>query len=474
MTRKQQYCAALTVGMGALIGGYASAYTGASTDSMKAYKGKFQITEHDISWIGSLQPLFATFGSILGGVMLEKLGRRWSIILGRIPFIPGFLLIFFACNVTMMMSGRTISGIGVGIETLSSPIYLGEIIDPEIRGTLALAPSILGNLGVLLAYILGAYLSWQWLAFMGMILTLPFFSFVYFLPESPSWMKAKELRKAAAKADDVKPRCASLGRILTAWKKVLDSSNRRSFLISLALQFFQQFTGINAIIYFDVDIFESAGGSIEPHTATMVIGVMNLISTLMATYLVDRIGRRSLLFISSAIMFITLSATGIYFQLLYFNVIDKSYSWVVLLFLIVFVMGFSIGAGPIPWLMMGEILPKEIRGAGAAIVTAFHWLCTFVVTKCFYDIKTSFGYEWAFYLFAFFCFIHMIFMKWVPETKGKSLEEIEVDMTMKPKERARRAEEARANAQSQETNVDRTNGGYNVEANQNVTSIRQI
>lgn len=213
--------------------------------------------------------------------------------------------------------------------------------------------------------------------------------------------------------------------------ELFSRSNLKPLSISVGLMFFQQMSGINAVIFYTVSIFRMAGSSVDDNIATIIVGFVNFGSTFVATILIDRLGRKVLLYISGITMIITLAVLGTFFFIK--NKTDYDVSNLGLLPLacfVLFVIGFSLGFGPIPWLMMGEVLPAKVRSTAASVATAFNWTCTFIVTKTFTDLVYLLGTHGAFWFFCFFCILSMFFVFfWVPETQGRSLEEIEKSLT---------------------------------------------
>lgn len=392
-------------------------------------------------------PLFALIGGILGGPLIEYMGRKMTIMVTSVLFVIAWLLIGLATNIWFVYSGRAVTGLSVGIASLALPVYLGETIQPEVRGTLGLLPTALGNIGILVCFVVGFYLPWNWLALVGMIPCLPFFVLFFMIPETPRWYiskandnKAKsslqwlrggkdanitdefnELKKSQIEADKTATN--------SAFKDLFQKSSIKPLMISLGLMFFQQMSGINAVIFYTVTIFQDAGSTIDENLCTIIVGAVNFLSTFVATVLIDRLGRKVLLYVSNAAMIVTLMILGAFFYLKSQHYNLENYGWLPLASFVIFVVGFSLGFGPIPWLMMGEILPAKIRGSAASVVTAFNWSCTFLVTKTFVNIIETIGSHGAFWLFGSVCVIGMVFVKmFVPETQGQSLEDIEKKM----------------------------------------------
>ncbi|KAK4871730.1 hypothetical protein RN001_015854 [Aquatica leii] len=435
-----QILTSISVSLVSMVVGFVSAYTSPAAESLKH---DLSISDEEVSWIGGLMPLGALLGGLIGGQLIDYLGRKCSIFLTNVMFIISWICISVAVNVWYVYVGRAIAGFSVGITTLALPVYLGETIQPEVRGTLGLLPTGFGNIGILMCFIIGTYIPWDNLAWVGVAIPIPFIILAFIIPETPKWYLSKGKYENARKAlqwlrgkeTNIEHEFNNLAR--TQQKSTADHtqsltvlfkpSNVKPLLISLGLMFFQQMSGINAVIFYTSDIFEMAGSSaIDKNTSTIIVGVVNFVSTFIATVLIDRLGRKILLYVSSALMVLTLGILGTYFYLLETGVEVSNYGWVPLTSFVIYVLGFSLGFGPIPWLMMGEILPAKIRGSAASVATAFNWSCTFIVTKTFVDIIHSIGPHGTFWMFSIICIISLAFVIiWVPETQGQSLEEIE-------------------------------------------------
>ncbi|XP_076751374.1 trehalose transporter 1 isoform X2 [Xylocopa sonorina] len=444
MRYASQVLAALSVSLGSMVVGYSSSYTSPGLVSMQDNAtATFEVTRETGMWIGSIMPLSALFGGIAGGPSIEYLGRRNTILATAVPFIAAWLLIALASNVAMVLVGRALCGFCVGIASLSLPVYLGETIQPEVRGTLGLLPTAFGNTGILICFVAGMYLDWRNLALLGASLPVPFMILMFTIPETPRWYISKGKTKRARKSLQwLRGKGTDITDELTAVEKLHVESERnvsqgafmllfkkghlKPFLISLGLMFFQQLSGINAVIFYTVQIFKDAGSSIDENLSTIIVGIVNFISTFVAAAVIDKLGRKMLLYISGVSMCLTLFTFGTFFYVKAGGTDVTSFGWIPLSSLIVYVIGFSLGFGPIPWLMMGEILPVKIRGSAASVATAFNWSCTFVVTKTYEDMVSLIGPYGTFWMFGTIVLLGFIFVIFcVPETRGRSLEEIE-------------------------------------------------
>lgn len=354
-------------------------------------------------------------------------------------------MIGIASTVWQLYIARIIAGFGVSITNLVLPIYLAETLHQEIRGTLGLIPTFFGNGGIVLCFVAGRYLTWTPLAWLGFCLAVPFPLAWFFLPESPRWFLSKNkvekskksLQFLRGKKTDIEEEFKELEKAQdeaqqtkTHIKDLLLKQNYKPLLISLGLMFFQQMSGINAVVFYTTPIFKMAGSTIEDSLCTIIVGIVNFIATLLATAVIDKLGRKLLLYISAGAMIVNLVVLGCYFALKDSNVDVAAFGFVPLLSLVIYVFGFSFGFGPIPWLMMGEILPAKVRGMCASIATAFNWLCAFIVTKTFVNIIDLIGASFAFWIYGIITVVSVVFIFFfVPETKGKTLEEIEKEFT---------------------------------------------
>ncbi|KAF6208564.1 hypothetical protein GE061_017022 [Apolygus lucorum] len=442
----KQGLAAFAVSLYSAAVGFTSAYTGPALVSMNQTSSTVQPTDQEASWIASLMPLSALLGGIFGGLLIEAWGRKGTIMATAFPFTLSFLMIALADNVPLIQAGRALAGFCVGVTSLGLPVYMGETLQPEVRGMFGLFPTTLGNMGILTAFFAGYYFDWRGLAYMGALIPLPSFLLMFFIPETPTWYMNKGNQKAAQKAlkwlrgndADITTELAEISKnsqaqdedsasLMECLKDFFKWHHMWPLSISLGLMFFQQFSGINAMIFYTVKIFKDAGSTIDSNLAAVIVGIVNMAATLVATFLIDRLGRKMLLYISSLLMAITAASLGGFFY--YKNAVGADVShigWLPLASFVVFVIGFSLGAGPIPWLMMGEILPAKIRGRAASIATGFNWTCTFIVTKTFVDLKEVIGMHGAFWIFSIICCGFLIFTNLcVIETRGKSLADIE-------------------------------------------------
>ncbi|XP_072402989.1 facilitated trehalose transporter Tret1-2 homolog isoform X1 [Diabrotica undecimpunctata] len=440
---KTQLFAAIAVSWVSLIIGYSTAYTAPAQLSLER---DFSFSSNEMSWISSFMPLGALLGGLGGGTLIEFIGRKWSIMLTNVCFLLSWLLVFFASNYIHLYIGRIVIGLSVGVASLTLPVYTAESLQPEVRGSLGLLPTALGNLGVLICFTLGVFYEWQVLALVGAVVSVPFLLMIWFIPETPKFLLGKgklgqaksSLQWLRGKNSDIEKEFADLQRIQQESNALnanildlLSKKNMKLLVVALGLMFFQQFSGINAVIFYTTKIFKESGSSLDEKYCTVIVGVVNFVSTFIAAMLIDRLGRKILLYISSVSMIVSLAVLGIYFFLKDVAHTDLSVlGWLPLVSFMVYVLGFSLGYGPIPWLMMGEILPAKIRGPAASIATAFNWTCTFIVTKTFLLIIKAIGIHFTFWMYGIIVIVSLFFaFIFVPETRGISLADIERRLT---------------------------------------------
>ncbi|KAL3278380.1 hypothetical protein HHI36_013708 [Cryptolaemus montrouzieri] len=434
-----QLFTATAVSLLSLVIGYATAYSSPSDASLRK---EFYLGNSEMSLIGGLMPLSAVFGVLMGGFLIEYCGRKGTMFVIDITFLISWLIIYYSSNLYQLYVSRCLVGGGIGVATLALPVYLVETIQPEVRGILGLLPMTFGNIGIFVCFVYGIFVNWRNLALIGLVLTLPFLIFfIWIIPETPAWYIAHDKLGKCKKAlvwlrgenQDVTKELNDLIRKNNEQKSretnislLFKTPNLKPLIIVLGLMFFQQFSGINAVIFYTTSIFRASGSNMSASICTTIIGAVNLISSFIANGLIDRLGRRVLLQLSSILMTLGLGCLGFYYYVKEILLIDVSeYGFLPLTNLIIFVAGFSIGFGPIPWLMMGELVPVEVKSIVVSIVTSINWACTFVITLTFLCVAQMFGY---FAIFWFFCCMVLTggVLTWlvVPETRGTGISDI--------------------------------------------------
>lgn len=450
-----QVLVAISVSTGSFLVGFTSAFTSPALESMKDQESSIKVSKSQEAWIGSLMPFSAIIGALLSGVSIDKLGRRITVSGTALPFLVSYILIAAATHVYTIYLARVIAGVAVGMLSSVMPVYLGETVHARVRGTLGLFPTTIGNSGILLCFLFGSYLNWNCLALSAIIFPILFATLMWFTPESPHWYIAKgrdleaqsslqwlrggnkitaELaQQTTQELIDLKAYVNNTKCQQISATALLKRKNLRPLIISLTLMYFQQLSGINAVIFYSNSIFKASGSSIDSNLSSVVIAIVNLVATLLANFLIDRVGRKKLLYVSSVTMAINLIFIGGYFYLQSLGPGHTktviSLSFVPLMSLILFTLAFSLGWGPIPWLFLGEGLPSQTRGMIGSIAATFNWACAFAVTQSFNSLVDLLGTHVVFWIFSANVIVSALVVYFcLPETKGRTLEDIEYHM----------------------------------------------
>ncbi|XP_072947178.1 trehalose transporter 1-like protein isoform X2 [Epargyreus clarus] len=453
-----QYIAALSATLGALAAGSMLGWSSPvvfkiTQDNSTDYD--FDISTSQGDWVSSLVNLGAAGVCFPIGLVMDAIGRKTTMLLLVLPFTLGWLLITFATNVGMLMAGRFITGVAGGAFCVTAPAYTSEIAQDSIRGTLGSYFQLMVTVGILFAYAVGSYTSVFVFNILCTIIPVIFGAIFFFMPESPSFLVVKgkdaeakealirlrgrnydvdtELNVLLQKAEDARNNPVSFGSAITKKSAV------KALIICYALMLFQQFSGINAVIFNTSAIFDSAGATIEAAIATIIIGVIQVVATFTASLIVDKLGRRILLLSSTLLMCLCSTALGVFFFLKDEHgddaAIVQNISWLPLLALSVFIIAFSIGMGPIPWMMAGELCLIDIKAFVGSTAGTFNWLLSFTVTSTFNSLNSAIGAGQVFWMFAAIMLVGFLFIFFViPETKGKSFDEIQLLLGAEPQQ----------------------------------------
>lgn len=401
----------------------------------------FTLTSEEGSWVGSFLAIGAFLGALPAGVLAEKIGRKYTTMSLGVPYLLSWALIIFANGAEMLYAGRFLIGIATGASCVVAPMFISEFAEVSIRGALGAFFQLFLTVGILFVYVIGPYTSWVTLSVLCAIFPALLIVAMFIVPESPTYLVKTGRRSDAAVA--LKwfwgPNCNTQNAIesiqsdLDAVKgeaKVSDlftkAVNRNALFIALLLMFFQQFSGINAVIFYTVPIFQSAGSTMDPAICGIVVGVVQVLMTFVSSVLIDKAGRRILLLQSSFIMGSCLIVLGVYFKLQADKADVSGIGWLPLASVVLFIISFSLGFGPIPWMMMGELCAPDVKGLASALTVMFNWSLVFLVTKTFGTMQETLGADWTFWFFGIWMIVGTLYVFFkVPETKGKSNAEIQ-------------------------------------------------
>eukprot|EP00037_Helgoeca_nana_P019693 m.193101 g.193101 ORF g.193101 m.193101 type:complete len:531 (+) comp24970_c0_seq1:178-1770(+) len=462
---------ALIVSLGAVSFGYALGFTSplhgppsnntcgpppngtASTagSTIPTLRGHHKEVSDDVwTWFGSLVNIGAMVGAVLGTPLLEMAGRKGTIILSTLPMIGGFWLIFIAggeSGVIELLAGRVLTGIGVGLTSVAVPTYIAEIAPPEIRGGLGSIFQLGVVIGVMQAYAVGDAFPqdgkvplYQNMAWVGTLVASALFVLAIFIPMSPRWQANRGNMEGARKTleflrgsefdvdgeieemRDSKARADAEGK--ASLSELFSGATLKAMGVMTGLMLFQQLSGINSVIFFSGNIFAIAGLH-NSSLASVILGVTQVIITMFSCLIIDKAGRRALLMVAGIGMTGMLAVLGLfYFQKDHGH---EPNGIVAIVAVIGYIAFFSLGLGAIPWLMCSEVFPLKYRAPASSLMTLLNWTLSFIITKTFQSMVCSPLQSYGtFWFYGGICILGVLFvLTKVPETRGKTLEEIE-------------------------------------------------
>ena len=409
------------------------------------------------SWV----TLGALAGSLLAGELGDRLGRKRTLLVASACFVLGAVLEAAAPDTVILVIGRLVVGIGVGVAAVAAPLYAAEMAPSSLRGRFVSTYQLAIAAGIFLAYLVNARLSesasWRVMLIIAALPGLALLGVSLFAPESPRWLLMKGRRRAATLVLQrlqpgvaVEPAIEAMQKALSAetrpaaWLELFDREWRRPLLVGLGLAVLQQVTGINAVIYYAGQIFAAAGVSTEAARVTMTtwaIGGVNVAATLIAVAFIDRIGRRRLLLAGLIGMAASLATVAVAFHFIptptpgqgaaMASALTAAGSaphvagWVMVVALVVFIASFAFSLGPVAWTVINEIFPAHIRSRGVALATAVNWAAAWLLSQFFLSMVATIGSSASFLVLALTCVAGWIWVyRRLPETKGITLEEV--------------------------------------------------
>ncbi|KAL4579859.1 hypothetical protein LXL04_016027 [Taraxacum kok-saghyz] len=396
----------------------------------------------EYSVFGSIMTIGAMIGAVMSGKIADQLGRRRTMGLSEMFCLLGWLAIIYSKVSWLLDGGRLLIGYGIGVLSYVVPVYIAEITPQNLRGAFTTVNQLMICIGVSVMWLIGTFIPWRTLAIIGTIPCILQIIGLFFIPESPRWLAKiglwKDCESALQKLRGENAEISEEASEIRDYTETLDqlSESRifdlfqpeysRSLIIGVGLMVLQQFGGVNAIAFYASSIFISAGFSSSIGSIAMVI--VQVPFTLLGVLLMDVSGRRPLLMVSAAGTCLGCFLTGLSFlqQDLQEN---KGLSPILALVgVLVFTGSFSLGMGGIPWVIMSEIFPINIKGSAGSLVTVVNWFGSWVVSYAF-NFLMMFSTQGTFFMFSSICFITILFVaKLVPETKGRTLEEIQASL----------------------------------------------
>lgn len=378
----------------------------------------------------------------LSGALCDLIGRKWGCLVQTIPFAVGWVLIVCSSNTGMIYAGRFLTGLASGAFCVAAPLYTNEIAVTSIRGTLGTFFQLLLTVGILITYIGGAYLTSKELAILCLVIPLIFAVLFFFQPETPVYYVKKNKKNDAIASlkrlrgsdyncteelEEIEKTLQSDGASKVSYVQVLKTRAAvMSLIICFCLMFFQQMSGVNAIIFYTSSIFAEAKSSLDASTATIIVGVFQVVATFLSSVIIDKFGRKILLLCSVLFMMLSGLVLAIFFTLKNGGTDVSGISFLPILCVIVFISAFSLGFGPIPWMIAAELLPPEIKTVASSAAATFNWLLAFIITRFYHSVAEAVGQDTTFYIFSAICLLGTLFVFFVvPETKGKSILEVQ-------------------------------------------------
>lgn len=417
--------------------------TGVIAGAMLFIVPEFHLGPAEQGLVVSAVTFGALFGALIGGTSSDTIGRRWTNIAAGLSFVAGSISSALAPNVEILIASRVLIGLAIGLTSVAAPMYIAELSPPRNRGKLVSLFQLAITIGILLSYVVDRALApdhaWRWmlgLAFIpGALLVIGMIA----MPESPRWLLKTGAEKAARQAlslvrpaNEIEAEVTAIHEDLehnqpAAWSELLMPGLRPALIVGVGLAVLQQVTGINTIIYYAPQIFQKAGldSATTALAATAGIGVINVLSTLIAIWLVDRVGRKPLLLAGLVGMTLSLAALGVAQRFgSTFEINQQLVGPITVGFIGLYIVSFAFSLGPVVWLMISEIFPNRARARAAGISTAANWTANFLVSLSFPVLQATMGPSLWFLYAAMGVAAFIFIVRWVPETKGKSLEDI--------------------------------------------------
>ncbi|MHC4371468.1 MAG: sugar porter family MFS transporter, partial [Planctomycetota bacterium] len=409
----------------------------------------FDLDARAEGWATGCALLGCALGAAVAGVLSDRLGRKKVLIISAVLFLVSAVGTALPKDITTFIIFRVVGGVGVGAAAMSSPMYIAEISPARIRGRMVSVNQFAIVTGFLVVYFVNYFIDlqgdaawnqqvgWRWMFGSEALPALSLLALLFFVPESPRWLtkqnRSDEALNILTRVDGIEYAKTELLEIKDALahesgslKQLLQPGMKIVLVMGVVLAVLQQVTGINVFLYFGTEIFKKMGS--ETNAAllqTVIVGAVNLSFTVIAIWTVDRLGRKPLMMIGSAGMGLSLLAMGLaaFYQ--------RTELWI-LLFILSYIACFALSVGPVTWVILSEIFPTRIRGRAMAIATICLWVANYVISQTFPMMEGNdwlldkFHHAFPFWLYGVFCVVLLVFvMRFVPETKGKTLEEIE-------------------------------------------------
>lgn len=433
------YLIAVVASLGGLLSGFDM---GVISGALLFINQTWSMTPLEQGWLVSSAIAGSVIGAAANGYLADIYGRKKIIIATALIFVIGSLFCAYAQTASQLIAARIIIGIAVGMVSFAAPLYLSELSPQKIRGMLISLFQLAITAGILLSYLINRLFAthefnWRWMLGSGVVPAAILLIGISFLSDTPRWLisknreeEAKDIFRRIEPTGDIERHVKEIKETLAAPKKKNKTNWQKWMLmpvfVGVGIMFVQICTGINTIIYYTPTIFQIAGfdSHIGALYATIGIGFVNFIMTIVAIVTIDRLGRKPLLYIGLSGMFISLLALGGSFA--WATELGDSRKWIAVAAVVVYIASFAMSLGPVAWIMISEIMPLQIRGLAMSAATVSNFGFNFIVVLSFLPLLNLIGNAATFWTFAGITAFSILFVyKFVPETKGISLEKIE-------------------------------------------------
>jgi len=427
--------------IGGLLFGFDTAVVSGAIGFMEE---RFGLNDVQVGWAVSSLIVGCIAGAAGAGMLSDRFGRKKVIIAAAILFIVGSLGSAVPETFSWFVIARIVGGIGIGITSTLCPLYNAEVAPAAYRGRLVALNQLATVTGIFVVYFVNSYIAglgdtawnvstgWRWMFGVGVLPGVVFLALLFFVPESPRWLikqgRAAEALPALIKIHGEEPAKKEVLEIKESFRQeagpirdLFRPGLRFALFVGVGLAVLQQVTGINAVMYYAPEIFKATGaGTNAALVQTVLVGFINFAFTILSIWLIDKVGRKALLLVGSTMMAISLFAIGTAFQT------GHTSGALVLVFVLTYVAAFAVSLGPVVWVMLSEIFPNRYRGRATAIASMALWIADYIVSQSFPPLLSFAGPGITFYMFGALSVVTILFSwKAVPETKGKSLEDIE-------------------------------------------------
>lgn len=399
------------------------------------------ITPDQSSWIASVPEFAVMVATVPAFYLLNVWGRKRVLQIPPFLIVVAWIILYFANSYAEIVVSRLLCGVALSIILMVGPMYTSEIAQDSIRGTLGTIFQIMINVGVLFVYVVGPYVSMKVLSLIACAFPILFALLFFWMPESPYYYiikndidsAEKSLTRLRGKTDSVAIKSELENMIKSVEEQngslknlFVVKTSRRALILSIVLMTLQAWSGVISILSYATTIFIRSGSDLDADLSSIILGVVQLVMSIFPSLIVDRVGRRPLLFLSFAGCALSLAAEGVYFYLK--DVAGKDVSslgWLPLTALIFFIVVYMLGLGPVPWAMVSEMLPVSVKGKAMCIITFEYAFVQLMSVKLFQVISYKWGDYVSFWIFGSICVVGCFFVLFcLPETKGKSFQQI--------------------------------------------------